>query len=265
MDIIPNQTKRRMAAGKVTLGMGVRQARTVDIASIAKTCGFDWLFIDMEHSSMDADLAAQIAQAALATGVTPLVRVPGKEHHHASRLLDNGAMGIVVPHVDTALEAQRVVAHCKYPPIGHRSIAGAQPQLGFKSLPTGQAMKLVNQETLVVVMLETPAAIKNADAIAAVKGVDVLLIGTNDLCAELGIPAQFAHKKVEDAYAAVIEACRKHRKWPGMGGVYEPALMQKYIAMGMRFILSGSDLAFTIAGGSARVKALRAVKLPQRK
>ncbi len=264
MDIIPNQTKRRLAAGKLALGMGVRQARTVDIASIAKTCGFDWLFIDMEHSSMDVDLAAQIALAALATGVTPIVRVPGKEHHHASRLLDNGAMGIVVPHIDTAMEAQRVALHCKYPPIGHRSIAGAQPQLGFKSLPTGQAMKLVNQETLVVVMLETPTAIKNADAIAAVKGIDVLLIGTNDLCAELSIPAQFAHKKVADAYATVIAACRKHRKWPGMGGVYDLPTLQKYIEMGMRFILSGSDLSFLMAGGRQRTTTLRAIRVGKR-
>ena len=265
MDIIPNQTKRRLAAGKIALGMGVRQARTVDIAAIAKTCGFDWLFIDMEHSSMDADLAAQLALAALATGVTPIVRVPGHEHYHASRLLDNGAMGVVVPHVDTAAEAERVASHCKYPPIGHRSIAGAQPQLGFKSLPVGQAMRLVNQETLVVVMLETPTAIRNADAIAAVRGIDVLLIGTNDLCAEMGIPGQFAHKKVEQAYATVIAAARKHRKWPGMGGVYDPPLMRKYIEMGMRFILSGSDFSFLVAAGSQRTSTLRAIKLPKGK
>ena len=265
MDVIPNRTKRQLAAGKIALGMGVRQARTVDIAAIAKTCGFDWLFIDMEHSSMDADLASQIALAALATGVTPIVRVPGKEHYHASRLLDNGAMGVVVPHVDTAAEAERVASHCKYPPIGHRSITGAQPQLAFKSLPVGQAMKLVNQETLVVVMLETPAAIKNADAIAAVKGIDVLLIGTNDLCAEMGIPGQFTHKKVEAAYTAVIAACRKHRKWPGMGGVYDPPLMRKYIEMGMRFILSGSDLSFIMAGGRQRTSVLRSIRLNKSK
>ena len=101
MDIIANQTKRRLAAGKIVLGMGVRQARTVDIAAIARSAGFDWLFIDMEHGSMDVDMAAQLASAALATGVTPLVRVPGKEHYHATRVLDAGAQGIVVPHVDT--------------------------------------------------------------------------------------------------------------------------------------------------------------------
>jgi len=261
MQAYPNHTKRELAAGKLALGLGVRQARTVDIAAIGKTCGFEWLFIDMEHSSLDVDTAAQIASAALPLGITPIVRVPGKEHHHASRLLDNGAQGIVVPHVDTVEEAQRAVAYCKYPPIGTRSVAGAQPQFAFQNAPLGEATQIVNDETLVVVMLETPQAIANADSIAAVAGVDVVLIGTNDLCAEMGIPAQFANSKVEDAYRTVIAACRKHGVHPGMGGVYEPKLMEKYIKLGMRFILSGSDFSFIMAGGRERTSFLHGIKL----
>jgi 2-keto-3-deoxy-L-rhamnonate aldolase RhmA len=261
MSAIPNVTKRRLAAGELALGMGLRQARTVDTAMIAKTCDFDWLFIDMEHSAMDVDTAAQLAVAGLGAGVTPLIRVPGHEHHHATRLLDAGAQGVVVPHVDTVEEAERVVSYCKYPPLGHRSVAGAQPQLGFRAMPVAEATRLVNEEILVVVMLETPLAISNAEAIAAVKGVDVLLIGTNDLCAEMGIPGQFTDARVEAAYKTVIEACRAHGKHPGMGGVYEPALLQKYIGMGMRFILSGSDIAFMMAGARERTGFLRALKV----
>jgi 2-keto-3-deoxy-L-rhamnonate aldolase RhmA len=93
---------RQLRAGKLAIGLGVQQARTVDIASSAKTAGFDWLFIDCEHSSMDLDDAAQLSTCALAVGVSPIVRVAGFEHWHASRLLDNGAQGIVFPHVDDA-------------------------------------------------------------------------------------------------------------------------------------------------------------------
>jgi len=261
VETVVNQTKRRLAAGELALGMGARQARTVDIATIARTCGFDWLFIDMEHSSMDVDLASQLAMASLGAGITPIVRVPGHEHYHASRLLDNGAQGIVAPHVDTVEEAQRIARACRYPPLGHRSVAGAQPQLGFRNVPTGEATRLVNADTLVVVMLETPKAIAGADAIAQVEGVDVLLIGTNDLCAEMGVPGQLADPRVEDAYRKVIAACRKHGKHPGMGGVYEPKLMEKYIQMGMRMILSGSDLSFLMAGARARTEFLRALKI----
>jgi 4-hydroxy-2-oxoheptanedioate aldolase len=163
--------------------------------------------------------------------------------------------------VDSVEEAERVVSHCKYPPLGHRSVAGGAPQLNFRNLPVGEATRLLNYETLVVVMLETPQAIASADAIAAVKGIDVLLIGTNDLCAEMGMPGQFADAKVVAAYESVIAACRRHGKYPGMGGVYDQALMQKYIGMGMRFILSGSDLSFLMAGAMARAAFLRSVKL----
>lgn len=260
MSIVQNPAKRRLAAGQLSLGMGLRQARTVDIATIAKTCDFDWLFIDMEHNSMSVDSAAQISMAALGAGIAPIVRVPGKEHYHASRLLDAGAQGIVVPHVDTVAEAERIVAYCKYPPVGCRSIAGAQPQLGFKTLPTGEAMRLVNEETLVVVMLETPVAIANAEAIAAVPGVDVLLIGFNDLCAEMGVPGDFAGAKAEAACAATVAACGKHGKYPGIGGVYEHKLMQKFIGMGARFVLSGSDVAFMMAGGRERTTFLRSLQ-----
>ena len=257
-----NRTKAALAEGRLALGMGLRQARTVDIATIAGTCGFDWLFIDTEHNSMSIDTACQIAMAAIATGVTPIVRVPGHEHHHCARALDNGALGVVVPHVDTAEQAKRIADFCRYPPMGHRSIAGNMPGLAFAALPVGEATRRMNEENLVVVMLETPQAIDNAEAIAAVPGIDVLLVGTNDLCAEMGIHGQFGDPRVPAAYEKVIAACRKHGKHPGMGGVYDPALMQKYIGMGMRFILSGNDLAFLMAAAKERAAMLRSIKLP---
>jgi len=182
--------------------------------------------------------------------------VPGKEHHHASRVLDGGAQGIVVPHVDSLEEARHAVSHCKYPPIGHRSLYGQQAQFGFRSLPVAEVMQLANEETLVVLMLETPHAITLADDIAALPGVDVVMIGTNDLCAEMGIPGQYGHPNVVAAYESVIAACRKHGKVPGMGGVVDHSLMERSIKMGMRFILSGNDLAFLMAGASARAKFL---------
>jgi 2-keto-3-deoxy-L-rhamnonate aldolase RhmA len=261
MEAIPNYTKRQLMAGKVALGMGLRAARTVDIAAIGKKCGFEWLFIDMEHSSIDVDTAAQICAAALPVGITPIVRVPGKEHHHASRLLDSGAQGIVVPHVDSVEEAQRAVSYCKFPPVGRRSIAGLQPLFGFNTVPPQDFARMANDETLVIVMLETPDAIAQADAIAAVPGIDVVLIGTSDLTAEMGIPGQFSDPRIEDAYRTVIEACRKHNKFPGMGGVYDTKLMEKYMKYGMRFILSGSDTSFLLAGGSERTKFLHDVAL----
>jgi len=254
---ITNHAKQRLEAGELSLGVGLRQARSVDIGKAMKTAGYDWLFIDMEHNTMDVDMACQISVAAQDAGITPIVRVPGFEHHHATRVLDGGALGIVVPHVDDAATAARMVSNCRYPPVGHRSMTGALAQLDFQSHPFGEVAEAVNAATLLVVMIETPLAVQNADAIAAVPGVDALLIGTNDLCMEMGIPGQFDDDRVADAYRAVVAACQAHGKHAGMGGVYDPGLMQRYIEIGARFILSGSDFAFMMAGARQQAAAVR--------
>ena len=198
-DII-NHARQRIEAGDLAIGVGLRQARTVDVGPIMKSCGYDWLFIDLEHNTMTLDTAAQISVAAEAAGITPVVRVHALALHDATRVLDGGALGVVVPHVDTPERAAEVVAWCKYPPIGKRSITGAIPQLGFRSLPIPEATAAINAATLVVVMLETPLAVANAAAIAAVPGVDALLVGTNDLTIEMGIGGQIGHPRVAEAY-----------------------------------------------------------------
>ena len=191
------------------------------------------------------------------------MRVPHAEYALATRALDTGALGMVMPHVDTAEEARTVVQRLRFPPIGHRSVGYAYPQLDFRSVPTREAAPQLNAATLIAVMLETPSAIDNADAIAAVDGVDVLMIGTNDLCAEFGIPSEFAHERIVASYERVIAAARKHRKWVGMGGVPTEDGMARYIHMGARFVLSGADLSFMMAGATARAAALRRLDASQ--
>jgi len=255
---IANTAKSKLEAGDLALGVGLRQARTVDIAKAMKTAGFDWLFIDMEHNAMSLDDAANISVAAQDAGITPIVRVPGFEHHHAARALDCGAQGIVYPHVDDAETAQRLASYCRFPPVGKRSMYGVLPQFDFAKQPLDEAAKALNAASLTVMMIESPQAVENADAMAAIDGVDILLIGTNDLCFEMGIPGQYDSPKVKEAYAAVIEACKAHGKHAGMGGVYAPDLAKEYIGMGMRFILTGSDLSFLLAGASQQAATFRA-------
>ncbi|HLI20013.1 MAG TPA: aldolase/citrate lyase family protein [Stellaceae bacterium] len=257
MPDVKNPARERLEAGEVSIGCGLRLARGAEIGRIMKSCGWDWLFIDLEHGSMTLDTACQISVAALDAGIAPIVRIPNGQLDMATRALDGGGWGIVMPHVDTAEEAAEVVAHVKYPPQGHRSVMGALPQFGYRGLGVGEAAKIVNAEMLVTVMIETPLALENAEKIAAVPGVDVLLIGTNDLAMELGIPGQFAHEKIVGAYERVIAACCEHNKWPGMGGCYIDDLLRKYIAMGMRMILGGNDLPFLMAGASERAKVLK--------
>src|SRR5260370_20131689 len=132
--VLTNAAKERLYAGELALGVILRQARTVDIAPIMKSCGFDWLFLDLEHNSMDLDTAVQIAVAALGVGIAPVARVPAGQLWMATRVLDGGGLGIVMPHVDTAEEAHKIAQALRYPPDGHRSVAGGLPHLGYEKL-----------------------------------------------------------------------------------------------------------------------------------
>ena len=258
---ITNTAKNRLESGELALGVGLRQARTADIGKIMKTCGYDWLFIDMEHNSMSIDTAAQISVAAQDAGIAPIVRVPGFQHFHATRALDGGAQGVVVPHVDTAEVAAEMVSNCKYPPVGHRSVTGRLPQVNFEAHPQDEVTRSVNNATLVVVMVETPTAVENVEAIAAVPGVDSVLVGTNDLCTEMGIPGAFGDARIQEIMERVVAACRAHGKHPGLGGVYEPPLMERYIRMGMRLILCGNDLTMMMAAAQERSARMRSISL----
>jgi len=255
-----NLARDRLAAGGLALGIGLRLVRTGEIAKIMQAAGFDWIWVDLEHGPHSLDQASQICCAALDAGITPLVRVPEGQYDMAARALDGGAWGIVMPHVETAEEAREVVAHVKYPPIGHRSSGGLIPHFGYKQMNGGEQARLVNENLLTTVMLETPKAIINADAIAAVPGVDVLLIGTGDLTLELGISGDYGNPQVIAAYETVIAACRRHNKWPGMGGVGNDDFMRRFIGMGMRMILAGGDINLLLNGAQRRVATLREAK-----
>src|SRR6202049_3045980 len=216
MSAVRNVAREKLKQGQLALGVGIRMTRSVEIAKAMAVAGFDWLFLDMEHGVMSLEACAQISASALDAGIAPIARVPNGEYAIATRALDNGAMGIVMPHVDTAAEAREVVEKLKYPPVGHRSMGGTGPHYDLRDVSVGDAAKALNAANLTVVMLETPTAIANADEIASVPGVDVLLIGTNDLCAEMGIHGDFGNDRLAEAYGKMIAACQKSGKFPGM-------------------------------------------------
>ena len=111
----------------------------------------------------------------------------------------------------------------------------------------------MNEAMLVIVMLETPNAIAHADEIAGVDGIDIILIGTNDLAASSGIPGEVGHERIAGYYETVAKACKKHGKWMGMGGVPQPDLQEKYINMGVRFLLAGQDLTYLLGAAKTTV------------
>jgi 2-keto-3-deoxy-L-rhamnonate aldolase RhmA len=151
-------------------------------------------------------------------GVTPIAQVSSRDPHDATRILDCGAQGVMVPHVSTVGEASAVVESCRYPPLGHRSASGSGPALGYAARSQAEINTYLNEETLLIAMLETPEAIGNADAIAAVDGIDVLHIGSTDLSTEMGIAGQYQHAWMRGAYETTARAARSHGKWMGWAG-----------------------------------------------
>ena len=164
MAIATNTAKARLKRNQLAIGIGVRLVRNVDIIKVMKAAGFDWLFLDLEHGAMSIQTACEISTAAQDSGIAPIVRVPYGELAMATRVLDGGALGIVIPHVDTAEEAKEIADRLRYPPQGHRSVAGGLPHFGYAPIGIGAACVAINAATLVVVMLETPTAIANAAA-----------------------------------------------------------------------------------------------------
>jgi 2-keto-3-deoxy-L-rhamnonate aldolase RhmA len=255
---VQNVTKRKLAAGGLVLGFLVHHLRTVAVPLLAAASDHDFLFIDTEHGAFSVQEASQLCLAALPTGITPLVRVCAGALDEATRLLDNGALGIVVPHVDTAKQARQIAAAFHYPPQGSRSWGGPPPAYLYQPpADVAEAQAAINAEVLTVVMIETAEAVANAADIAAVDGIDVLLIGSFDLTTDLGVAGRMDHPKLIAAYETVARACRKHAKVLGMGGINGREDSARYIEMGARFVTNASDHAYVLEGARARTGFLR--------
>ena len=258
MAIRQNVMKAAMQSGKIVASFNVNRWRSVDAAEIAKFAGFEWLFLDLEHSTLSEDLAAQMSVTALATGVTPIARVGMDQFYQAARLLDGGAQGIVFPHVDTAEQAKAAAAATKYPPLGSRSLTSPLAQAEFKRSVDPQSLAALNDETLTIIMIETRTAVENAEAIAAVDGVDGLMIGTSDLSADFGISGNPGHPDIMTAYERVGSAAKGKGKFFGMGGVYSQELIERFLKHGIQFLLGGADVSFAMEGAKARREMIAA-------
>ena len=262
MSIGVNHTKRKLAANELVLAMAVNQMRTPNVAMIAAACGFDAIYIDLEHNPTSLETAAGICVAALGVGITPIARVTSHDPHDATRILDCGALGVMVPHIQNGKEARDVVEACRYAPLGHRSAAGSLPTMGYASMPQAEINRRGNQETLLIAMIETPEAVENADAIAAVEGIDTVHIGSTDLSTEMGIAGEYKHTRMRAAFETVATAARKHGKSMGVGGVREDLEFQTWLlSIGVRYLTGGSDTGYILSAGRADVKRLRELKL----
>lgn len=239
--MLQNPVKRKLAAGGHAFGAMVFEFFTPGLPRLMKNAGAEYVMYCMEHTGAAFETMKTQFALCRALGVAPLARVPGTEYDFIARALDIGALGVMVPLVDTAEQAQFIVSCTRYPPAGGRR--GAAFGFAHDDYEGGDViakMDMIHDRTLVIAMIETKRGLENVDAIAAVPGVNVLWLGHFDLSNFLGIPGQFSHPVFQDAIRKIVGAAKQHGKAAGYMAA-SAALGKEYLGHGFRMLATGTD------------------------
>jgi len=244
-----NQLINRLKANEPTFVFSVRMARTVNIVALAEEVGFQGIYVDFQHSSIDGDCCAQICAAALHSQITCFVRVPSLEPGLVSRVLDWGAQGILAPDIRSAEQARSLVQSAMIAPLGERSVGGGIANPRFRGLKGRALGDAINEATLLIAMIETEEGVDAAAEIIGVPGISAIQIGSNDLTTSMGIPGEFMHERVQAAYRKVIDACAEAGKPLIVGGIRTRDQLEHYVRMGAaRCYFAGTDTVFMLEG-----------------
>lgn len=236
--------RTRLERGEAVVGVSITST-SLDMAALAAAAGFDFLWVEMEHSPLTLETLRHIVLATRAHAAVPLARVPSGETWLAKRVLDAGVHGVIVPFTSTPALARQVAQACRYPPAGRR---GSGAALATSTWPDRSAYyDSADANVLVVAMIEEACAVEEVDAIAATEGVDVLFVGTSDLAFSLGYRGQMDHPDVLRALDVVRAAAARHGKVVGLPAA-TPDAVARYVDQGFRFFQAPSDLSFFAEG-----------------
>lgn len=252
--------REALRGDRLTLCLALLNARTPDVPAIAAAAGYDAVYVDLEHTSTSLEIAGMLCSSAIGAGISGLIRVPSRESSLIARALDVGASGVIVPHVNSESEAREAVNAARFPPVGHRSISGPNALSGYTPVPAADLTAVLESRTVVAVMIETPEAVAAADAIASVEGIDMILIGTSDLTAEMGIHGDYENGRFQNAVKSVAAACRDHGVALGVAGIKSLDLLERFADLGLRFISAGTDVGMMTEAATTRATALRGLE-----
>lgn len=236
-----NRVKQKLQAGGVSIGTFMFEFNTTGIGRLAAEAGAEFAVFDMEHTGWSIETIRMLIATTRSTEMVPLVRVPATEYHFIARVLDVGAMGIMVPMVESAAQAAALVAAAKYPPLGRRGAAFGVAHDDYSGGSIVEKLTSANSQTLLIALIETAAGIEHVEEVATVDGIDVLWVGHYDLTNSMGIAGQFDHPQYKEAVAHVLDVCRRHGKAPGFMASDVPA-GRGLIDQGFRMIAYGGDL-----------------------
>jgi 2-keto-3-deoxy-L-rhamnonate aldolase RhmA len=250
----------RLKNGEKICGTLVRMTRNPAIALIAKTAKLDFLLFDMEHGDYSLETLSDIAKVSRAAHVGIFARVPALDKSYISRALDSGVEGIMVPMINTAAQAKAFVDLARYTPIGDRGLGSNGGLSDFSGMGGKTAVDFMadqNFKTLTIAQIETAESLDNVDEIAAVNGIDVLLVGPNDLSISLGLPGEMTHEKLHKAIETVVSAAERHKKFFSLHGGLP--LLQKWKGR-MQMLMASMDIEVITRGFASLAGDLAALR-----
>jgi len=247
-----NPVKLKLQKGEPVFGVVV-SVNSVEVAVHAASLGFDFLWLEMEHTPLSLETVRNVVLATRGLPAVPFARPPVNELWTAKRLLDAGVLGVIFPFTSTPALARQAVAACRYPPRGLRGSGAALAQLRWPA-PEGY-YDFADESVLVVAVVEDTAALAKIDEIAATPGIDVLFIGTSDLSFSLGLRGRQDHPRLAEAVATIAAAAKKHGKVLGRPA-RTPAEVKRFQKQGFLFFMTATDLELMADGSTQLLKPL---------
>jgi 2-keto-3-deoxy-L-rhamnonate aldolase RhmA len=243
--------KERLRKGETLVGT-ILSLGLPSVAEMLSRCGFDWLWIDMEHAPLSLEQVQQFLQAKSET-CPAFVRIPANDEVWIKRVLDLGADGIIVPQVKTAAEAERAVSASKYPPTGIRSVGLARAsQFGMNS---ASYIDEANEKLLVILQIEHHEGVKNVESIVKTPGVDAIIIGPYDLSGSFGKLGQINDPEVQQAISEIKKACELHAMPLGIFAL-QPEHGKSYLSQGFKLLALGIDAHYLWTAAKAARESL---------
>ena len=253
--MVDNRVRAALKQGQVVVGTMIQEMRSPAIALLLADAGFDFFFIDMEHGAYGMETVADIIKVARAASIVPLVRVPDGLYHLIARALDAGAMGVMVPRVETREMVERAVAALRYPPQGERGCSTGKGNSDYRRVSLWEYVHHANDNVLAVMQIERKAAVDHIDELLSVPGVDVALIGPTDLTVSLGAPSP-QDPAVQEAIQRVVDAGKRHDVATGIH-VRDVDVLKAWRERGMTMLTCSTEMNFIQNGARAAVGALR--------
>jgi 2-keto-3-deoxy-L-rhamnonate aldolase RhmA len=243
--VIRNPLKARLSKGEAVWGTFIFEYGSPSAPRILQAAGWDYALIDSEHAGFGVETVSNLLQVSSAVGFPTLVRVPETQRSFLSRPLDAGAMGLMIPRVESQEQAETIVRYTKYPPVGDRGVVLGTAHTAYQMVDGKQFLRQANRELLLIMQIETQTGLDHMEEILSVKGLDVALIGPYDLSTSLGIPGEVNHPRMQRAIDAFLKGCRKHGVIPG-NFVTSIEDGKQWLRRGMRFLIYSSDFGMLV-------------------